>query len=39
MFVFWWVWRLPDVQKIYAKEAQQLQGQDALLVDTRTEKD
>lgn len=28
MFVFWWVWRLPDVQKIYAKEAQQLQGQE-----------
>ncbi len=30
---------LPDVQKVNAKEAQQLQGQGALLVDTRTEKE
>ena len=30
---------LPGVQRVNAKEAQQLQGQGALLVDTRTEKE
>ena len=34
MFVFWWVWRLPDVQKVNAKGAQRLQGRGALLVGT-----